>query len=559
MIHRRLLQLAGTVPDAIALLAAMGLLLSALHVAFAITLGSAIAALVTGGGDPVRAFAVLAAVMVVRGVVIWARELVVARTGARVRIRLRRRLLGRLSAVPVAERDSGAAAAVAIDGVEGLDAYFTRYLPQLIVVFVVPAVVVVFVWERSAAAGAVLAVAAAVAVFAPRAWDARLLKTGRVRWARFERLSSGYVEALQQIPLLRAFGASGRAAERLDADAEGLRDLTMAQLRISLVVTVISGLAMHLGTVLATLAAVAAVASGEASAAGAVVVLLLSRECFRPVLDLADNWHAGYLGLTAVDGLERLLAAQPDVVEDGAHDLPAPIGEIELDAVSFRYPDADLAVTDLSLRVASGEAVALIGPSGSGKSTVARLLERDVDPEHGVVRVGGRDLREYTSGARSRSIVVVPQDPVLFAWSVRENLRLHRADAADYEVKRAARAAGIHDVICALPDGYDTELAENGEQLSGGQRQRLAIARALLSPAPVLVFDEVTSALDLETERAVVDALAREGGGRTMLLIAHRESACVHATRWIGLDAGRVLSSGDGAPSGRAFAGEVAR
>ncbi|WP_221583572.1 ABC transporter ATP-binding protein/permease [Microbacterium sp. G2-8] len=554
MIHRRLLQLAGAIPGTIAVLAVCGIVLSALHLTFAITLGSAIAALIVGDGDPVRAFAILAAVTVARGVVIWMRELVAARAGAAVRIRLRRRLLGRLSAVPVAERDSGAAAAVAIDGVEGLDPYFTRYLPQLIVVFVVPAIVVVLVWERSAAAGLILAVAAAIAVFAPRAWDARLLTTGRTRWARFARLSSGYVEALQQIPLLRAFGASGRAAERLANEAEGLRELTMAQLRLSLVVTVVGGLAMHLGTVLATLAAIAAVASGEASAVGAVVVLMLARECFRPVLDLAENWHAGYLGLTAVDGLERLLTARPDIVEDGAHDRPAPVGEFELDAVSFRYPGAEPAVADLSLRVAPGETVALIGASGSGKSTVARLLERDVDPEAGVVRVGGRDLREYTPGARSRSVVVVPQDPVLFTWSVRENLRLHRADAADAEVERAARAAGIHHVICALPDGYDTVLAENGEQLSGGQCQRLAIARALLSPAPVLVFDEVTSALDLETERAVVDALAREGAGRTMLLIAHRESACVHATRWVGLDAGRVVASGDGAPSGRAFA-----
>ncbi|GAB3761676.1 ABC transporter ATP-binding protein/permease [Microlunatus parietis] len=552
MIHRRLLQLAGAVPGAILGLAAIGIVIAALQVTFAITAGSVIAALVRGTGDPWPAMATLAAVTVARGLLVWVREPVAARAGAAVRIRLRRRLLGRLSAVPVAERDSGQAAATVIDGVEGLDAYYTRYLPQLLVVLVVPAAVVALTLTYSTTAGLVLAGAAAIAVIAPRAWDARLLRNGRQRWERFARLSSDYVEALQNIPLLRTFGAAGRTSARLADDAEGLRRSTMAQLRLSLVETGLSALAVQLGTVLAVIAALAAVVGGSPEAAAAVTVLLLARECFRPVQELGAAWHAGYLGLTAVDGLDRLLAYPAAIIEDGTRSEPARHGVVELDDVGYRYPGTDRGVAGLTLRIAPGETVAVVGRSGSGKSTLARLLERDVDPAAGQVLLDGMELRGYTQQARSRSVVVVPQDPVFFAWTVRDNLRLYRPAATEAEVEQAAETAQLRDVIGGLPDGYDTVLAENAEQLSGGQRQRLAIARALLATAPVLVFDEVTSALDLDTERRVMDGVAAATSGRTTILIAHRDTACAHATRWIALDQGRIADTGDGPPSARA-------
>ncbi len=548
MIHRRLLQLAGAVPWAILALAGVGLLLSALHVTFALAASSAIMSLVSGGSDLIASLALLSSVTLVRGVVTWLREPLATRIGASVRMKLRRRLLGRLSAVPVAERDSGASTATIIDGVDGLDAYYTRYLPQLLVVLVVPAAVVAITALASPAAGVVLAVTAAVAVLAPRAWDALLLKNGRARWERFARLSSDYVEALQSIPLLRGFGATGRTATRLAADADGLRRATMTQLRLSLVETAVSALAMHLGIVLAVSAALIAVVSGSAPAAAAVVVLLLARECFRPVQDLGANWHAGYLGLTAVDGLDRLLSLVPAVAENGAHGEPARDGAVDIVDLRYRYPGTESGVHGLDLQVSPGETVAVLGRSGSGKSTLARLLEREMETDSGSIRIDSTELREFTARARSRSIVVVPQDPALFAWSIRENLRLYRPDATDAEIVDAAEAAGIHEVISDLADGYGTVLAENGEQLSGGQRQRLAIARGLLAPAAVLVLDEVTSALDVDTERRVMDGVAAAASDRTIIVIAHRESACAHADRWIALDGGRIADTGDGPP-----------
>jgi ATP-binding cassette subfamily B protein len=227
--------------------------------------------------------------------------------------------------------------------------------------------------------------------------------------------------------------------------------------------------------------------------------------------------------------------------------LPAPArGEVRLERVTFHYPsrpDAP-ALADFTLAVAPGERVALVGPSGAGKSTVFQLLTRFYDPQQGSVKVDGVEVREADPRAVRDRFALVPQEPVIFAATVAENVRYARRDATDAEVREACRAAYALDFVEQLPQGFDTFLGERGVRLSGGQRQRLAIARALLADRAVLLLDEATSSLDADSERYVQLALERLMRGRTTLIIAHRLATVQVADRIVVMDHGRIVATG---------------
>ncbi len=263
---------------------------------------------------------------------------------------------------------------------------------------------------------------------------------------------------------------------------------------------------------------------------------------------LSEIWSELQRAAGATERLTELLSAG-DTVADPARPVPLPRpvkGAIALDGVTFRYPARPevSALDGVTLRVAPGETVALVGPSGAGKTTVIQLIQRFWDPDQGRVTLDGIDLREMARADFRRAIALVPQDPVIFAASARENIRFGRPEASDAEVEAAAEAAAAHGFISALPDGYDTWVGERGVMLSGGQRQRIAIARAILRDAPVLLLDEATSALDAESELAVQRAVERLARGRTTIVVAHRLATVKKADRIVVFDHGRIVAEG---------------
>ncbi len=266
------------------------------------------------------------------------------------------------------------------------------------------------------------------------------------------------------------------------------------------------------------------------------------------VAALSEIWSELQRAAGATERLVELLHAQDEVADPrNPKQLPHPAkGAIAFEEVVFRYParPETAALDGVSLDIQPGETVALVGPSGAGKSTIIQLLLRFYDPSEGVIRIDGVALPDMMRSDFRRAISLVPQDPVIFADTARENIRFGRPDASDAEVESAARTAAAHDFLAALPQGYDTYVGERGVMLSGGQKQRIAIARAILRDAPILLLDEATSALDAESERLVQQAVEKLSEGRTTLIVAHRLATVKKADRILVFEAGRIVAEG---------------
>ncbi|MEM9247574.1 MAG: ABC transporter transmembrane domain-containing protein [Pseudomonadota bacterium] len=291
-----------------------------------------------------------------------------------------------------------------------------------------------------------------------------------------------------------------------------------------------------------------AVSTGGMSAGELVQFVIYAAIMAGSVAALSEIWGELQRAAGATERLVELLGAE-DSVKDPAAPAALPgrsRGEIHFEDVSFRYPSRPeaAALTGVSFAVRPGETVALVGPSGAGKSTILQLLLRFYDPQEGSVRLDGRTLESLSRADFRRNIALVPQDPVIFAATARENIRFGRPEASDAEVEAAAEAAAAHGFISALPEGYESYVGERGVMLSGGQKQRIAIARAILRDAPFLLLDEATSALDAESELAVQRAVADMSRDRTTLIVAHRLATVKQADRILVFESGRVVAEG---------------
>ncbi|MGL4311694.1 MAG: ABC transporter transmembrane domain-containing protein [Paracoccaceae bacterium] len=361
--------------------------------------------------------------------------------------------------------------------------------------------------------------------------------------------SSGYAaEALGAVQTVQAFTHEKPSRDAFSGVTE--RSYLSAQARISTraVMTAIVIFLVFAGVVGVLWIGAHDVRAGAMSPGQLVQFVIYAVMVAGGVGALSEIWGELQRAAGATERLAELLAEQ-DSLPDPAHPVPLPVpvrGDIGFHGVSFRYPARPQvsALDGVSVDIAAGQTVALVGPSGAGKTTVLQLLQRFHDPQAGHITIDGVDLRSMAKADFRGAIAVVPQDPVIFAATARDNIRFGRPDASDTEVEAAARAAAAHDFLSVLPQGYDTALGERGVMLSGGQRQRVAIARAILRDAPILLLDEATSALDAESEGAVQRAVEALAKGRTTLVVAHRLATVKRADRILVFEAGRVVADG---------------
>ncbi|WP_031363262.1 ABC transporter ATP-binding protein [Caballeronia sordidicola] len=490
----------------------------------------------------------VAAAIVLRALLDHWRAGVACRTAARAQETLRGQLYDRIVTLGpawFAEQRTGGVMLSVIDGVEQLQTFFGQYLPQLAVALCAPFAIFGFIafWDLPVAT--VLLAAALVALFGPIAVHMHERRTSLARAQAFKEFGETFLDAVQGLPTLKAFGQSRVWGERLATQARAVSDNTFWVLAAGLLTRGIVDLGAAVGAALALVLGAWRVTHGEMGLTTLLIVLMAGTEIFRPLRDLRSVLHQGMLGQAATAGIRSLLEANPPMPEAGTEPLRGTQASLDFDNVSFAYAGGrGLAHRGLTFSVAAGERIGIVGPSGAGKSSIVRLLLRQYDPQSGSIRIAGQDVRTLNPDALRAKIAVVAQDTMLFAGTVEENLRLGRPDATVDELEAAARAAYAHDFISSLPDGYQTSIGERGVQLSGGQRQRLAIARALLRDAPILILDEALSAVDAENEALIQRALDRLMQGRTTLILAHRLSSVIGADRILVLDDGLVAESG---------------
>ncbi|MFI7274159.1 thiol reductant ABC exporter subunit CydD [Streptomyces sp. NPDC049879] len=526
-IDPRLLRYARATRGFLAASVALGLANAGLVIGQAVLIAGIVTDAFTRGldlGELRTPLLLLAATAAGRGLVAYLTELAAHRSAAAVKSELRLRLLAHAGRLPErGGRSTGELATLATRGIDALDGYFARYLPQLGLAAVVPvAVLARIVTDDWVSAATIAATLPLIPLFMALIGWATQAHTDR-QWRQLTRLGGHFLDVVGGLGTLKVFGRAKAQAANIRAITDDYRRSTLRTLRIAF----LSSFALELlATISVALVAVSIgmrLVSGELDLYTGLVVLILAPEAYLPLRQVGAQFHAAQEGLSAADEVFALLETEPPATGTA----PVPDGAtLTLDRLAVRYPgrDAD-ALAPVSLKLAPGETVALTGPSGGGKSTLLAAVLGLVRPTSGRVLLDGRDLAAYDRADWHRRIAWVPQHPHLFAGTVADNVRLARPDADDRSVAEALRQAAAGDLDPAR------RLGEGGAGLSAGQRRRVALARAFLADRPVLLLDEPTAALDGDTEAEVVAAIRRLAAGRTTVLVTHRPALLAAADR----------------------------
>ncbi|MGB3633859.1 MAG: thiol reductant ABC exporter subunit CydD [Rubrobacteraceae bacterium] len=486
---------------------------------------------------------------IVRAALMWMREVVAQRGAVRVKSELRERLFAhilRLGPSYTNRESTGELVTTATEGIEKLEPYFARYLPQMYLSALVPLLVAGYILPRDLSSAVLLLITAPVIPIMMILVGGYAEEHMKRQWTALSRMGAHFLDSLQGLPTLKVFGRSSAEKNHVAAVSEAFRQRTMKVLKFAF----LSGLVLEFMTAVAiALIAVTLgvrLISGNMAFEEAFVVLLLAPEFYRPLRELGVHRHAGMEGKAAAERMIEILSTQPPVSHTSEQPSRLHGGlSIKLSDVSFTYPEAQTPALDgLTLDLPAGERTALVGRSGSGKSTFVNLLSRFLEPDEGSIVVNGLPTNGMPVETWREHIALVPQRPHLFYGSLLDNIWMARPGASRGEAEEAANLAGCEEFVRRLLEGYETQIGERGLRLSGGEAQRIAIARAFLKDAPLLIMDEPTSSLDPESEELIRTALGRLSEGRTVLVVAHRLNTVYTADNIAVLENGTLAERG---------------
>ena len=559
-LHPRLLSLAADVRWRIIISAIVGMLAVAAGVARLAVAALIIVEVVRGNAtfeSLTWPLVGMAALIVVRACLQYLQEVMSHHTASLVKVKLRERLYEHSLALGSGHFDSsrtGDALMSLAEGVERLEAFFGRYLPQMIVAALAPVVIFIFMALIDFRTGLIFLAFALLTLVIPNMFHRWNRERSMARRDAYGALGADFLDAVQGLTTLKSFGQSRIRGELLAERARDLFRTTMGVLAANAATGALTILGITGGAAVALGWGAMRVADGDLELRALMIVLLLGVEVFRPLRELVQLYHDGVMAMSSAEGIFAIMdspvAVQEPNRQQAASSTAEPTGslkpEVAFENVSHAYSEGRRpALHDLSFTLHEGESLGLVGPSGAGKSTIVWLMLRFFDPQQGVIRLGGRDVRDIPLSELREQLSVVTQDTYLFHGSVAENLRFGNPNATQAQLEEAARAANAHEFISHLPNGYATGVGERAVRLSGGQKQRIAIARALLKDAPILILDEALSNVDAENEAVIQQALDRLMDGRTTLRIAHRLSSVVNADRILVLDNGRLVETGN--------------
>ncbi|MDA3922810.1 MAG: thiol reductant ABC exporter subunit CydD [Salinisphaera sp.] len=469
---------------------------------------------------------------------------------ARVKLAIRTELYAHIQALGpgwARGQRSGDLTNTLVDGVEALEKYYAAYLPQMRLALFVPIAILIVVAPTDWVSGLIMLITAPLIPLFMIIIGKGAEQLNQRQWRRLARMSAHFFDAIEGLTTLKLFNASRREAEVVAHMADDYRTSTMAVLRVAFLSSLILEFLASLSIAMIAVYIGFRLYDGEMLFLPGLFVLLLAPEFYKPLRNMGTQYHARMEAIGAAEQIVDIFntrAAENKPEGSAVLDNTKPL-EVVFEDVGFAYHIDQPVLEHINFTLEHGQRIALVGASGAGKTTLSQLLLGFISPSRGLIRVNGVDLREVANTVWLEKVAWLPQRPTLFHGSVLDNIRLGTPDADIAAVRQAATLANAATFIDALTAGYDTPLGDRGQGLSGGEIQRIALARAFLKDAELVVLDEASASLDPDAERLITESIERLARDRAMLVIAHRLDTVRRADRILVLDQGRIVEQGD--------------